>query len=110
MAKIYADVTNRVIRKGIAAANEAMSRGIPMHEPLSKNKYFPPLVTQMIAIGEESGRLDSMLTEGMAIMQTGLVAGVAAGAFGSSASMMTMGRPSCVNSANSTSATHSFEL
>ncbi|WP_313351111.1 type II secretion system F family protein [Exiguobacterium sp.] len=40
-----------------------MSRGIPMHEPLEKNKYFPPLVTQMIAIGEESGRLDTMLTE-----------------------------------------------
>ncbi|MFX4305067.1 type II secretion system F family protein, partial [Exiguobacterium sp. A1_3_1] len=56
-------VTNRIIRKGIAGANEAMSRGIPMHEPLERNKYFPPLVTQMIAIGEESGRLDSMLTE-----------------------------------------------
>ncbi|HBQ77059.1 MAG TPA: type II secretion system F family protein, partial [Exiguobacterium sp.] len=56
-------VTNRIIRKGIASANEAMSRGIPMHEPLEKNKYFPPLVTQMIAIGEESGRLDTMLTE-----------------------------------------------
>ncbi|MDT0172580.1 type II secretion system F family protein [Exiguobacterium sp. BRG2] len=56
-------VTNRIIRKGIAEANEAMARGIPMHEPLEKNKYFPPLVTQMIAIGEETGRLDSMLTE-----------------------------------------------
>ncbi|WP_114569920.1 type II secretion system F family protein [Exiguobacterium flavidum] len=63
-------VSNRMIRNGIAKAREAMGRGIPMNEPLSKNKFFPPLVTQMIAIGEESGRLDAMLAEVASFYET----------------------------------------
>ncbi|WP_214787851.1 type II secretion system F family protein [Exiguobacterium sp. s21] len=56
-------VSNRVIRKGLAQARKMMAQGIPLHEPLERNDSFPPLMTQMIAVGEESGDLDSMLNE-----------------------------------------------
>lgn len=56
-------VSNRVIRKGLAQARKMMAQGIPLHEPLGRNDSFPPLMTQMIAVGEESGDLDSMLNE-----------------------------------------------
>ncbi|WP_214708121.1 MULTISPECIES: type II secretion system F family protein [unclassified Exiguobacterium] len=56
-------VSNRVIRKGLAQARKMMAQGIPLHKPLERNDSFPPLMTQMIAVGEESGDLDSMLNE-----------------------------------------------
>lgn len=56
-------VSNRVIRKGLGQARKMMAQGIPLHEPLERNDSFPPLMTQMIAVGEESGDLDSMLNE-----------------------------------------------
>ncbi|MET2870356.1 MULTISPECIES: type II secretion system F family protein [Exiguobacterium] len=56
-------VSNRVIRKGLREAREMMAQGIPLHEPLMRNANFPALMTQMIAVGEESGDLDSMLNE-----------------------------------------------
>lgn len=56
-------VSNRVIRKGLTEAREMMAQGVPLHEPLMRNANFPALMTQMIAVGEESGDLDSMLNE-----------------------------------------------
>ncbi|RHB50545.1 type II secretion system F family protein [Exiguobacterium sp. AM39-5BH] len=56
-------VSNRVIRKGLGEARKMMAQGLPLHEPLERNDSFPPLMTQMIAVGEESGDLDSMLNE-----------------------------------------------
>jgi type IV pilus assembly protein PilC len=56
-------VSNRVIRKGLREAREMMAQGVPLHEPLMRNANFPALMTQMIAVGEESGDLDSMLNE-----------------------------------------------
>lgn len=56
-------ISNRVLRKGLQKARGLMAQGIPLHEPLERNANFPPLMTQMIAVGEESGDLDSMLNE-----------------------------------------------
>lgn len=56
-------ISNRVLRKGLTEARELMEQGIPLHEPLMRNNYFPSMMTQMIAVGEESGDLDSMLNE-----------------------------------------------
>ncbi|WP_214779061.1 type II secretion system F family protein [Exiguobacterium sp. s22] len=56
-------VSNRVIRKGLTEAREMMAQGVPLHKPLMRNSNFPALMTQMIAVGEESGDLDSMLNE-----------------------------------------------
>lgn len=54
---------NRVIGKYIKSAGDSLRQGKPLSEPLKKAWVFPPLVTQMIAIGEETGALDQMLAK-----------------------------------------------
>ncbi len=51
------------ISAGIAKVREAVSEGEGMTKPLEQTKLFPPMVTQMIAIGEESGNVDAMLAK-----------------------------------------------
>jgi len=59
---ISADVMNNVIyRDAIIAAANQMERGIPLSIPLSKDSIFDPLVSQMIKVGEETGKLDQVL-------------------------------------------------
>lgn len=52
---------NKVIGKYIRSAGDSLRQGRPLSEPLKRAWVFPPLVTQMIAIGEETGSLDQML-------------------------------------------------
>jgi type IV pilus assembly protein PilC len=40
-----------------------VSEGKTLAEPLNKSKVFPPMVTQMIAVGEATGALDNMLNK-----------------------------------------------
>ncbi|MBY9077577.1 type II secretion system F family protein [Paenibacillus sp. HN-1] len=54
---------NKVIGKYIRSAGDSLRQGKPLSEPLKKAWVFPPLVTQMIAIGEETGSLDQMLSK-----------------------------------------------
>lgn len=54
-------VENEVIGRVIAKSRDSLERGTSMTEPMLKHWAFPPLVTQMITIGEETGSLDSML-------------------------------------------------
>ncbi|MFC5453085.1 type II secretion system F family protein [Paenibacillus aestuarii] len=54
-------VNNRVIGSYIRKSADSLRQGNPLSEPLKKAWVFPPLVTQMIAIGEETGSLDLML-------------------------------------------------
>lgn len=49
------------IMAGISKVREAVSEGEGMTKPLEQTKMFPPMVTQMIEIGEESGNVDAML-------------------------------------------------
>ena len=59
---IVADViSNRVIRKAIKNCKSEVMEGIPMSEPLEASGVFPPMVTHMIKIGEETGTTESML-------------------------------------------------
>lgn len=51
------------IAAGIAKVREAVSEGEGMTKPLEQTQLFPPMVTQMIAIGEESGNIDAMLSK-----------------------------------------------
>ena len=37
--------------------------GIPIYKPLEEEPVFPPMVTRMIAVGEETGDVDGMLTK-----------------------------------------------
>jgi len=41
----------------------AVSEGKTLAEPLLKSKVFPPMVTHMIAVGESTGALDTMLSK-----------------------------------------------
>ncbi|MEK4038307.1 type II secretion system F family protein [Paenibacillus sp. FSL L8-0493] len=54
---------NKVIGRFIRSAGDSLRQGNPLSEPLKKAWVFPPLVTQMIAIGEETGALDTMLSK-----------------------------------------------
>lgn len=52
---------NKVIEKAVLEVRQSVSEGQTVAEPLSHAKVFPPMVTQMIAVGESTGALDSML-------------------------------------------------
>ncbi|MDQ1232689.1 type IV pilus assembly protein PilC [Paenibacillus sp. SORGH_AS306] len=52
---------NKVIEGYLRQAGDSLRKGNPLSEPLKKAWVFPPMVTQMIAIGEETGALDQML-------------------------------------------------
>jgi general secretion pathway protein F len=54
-------VRNEIIAAAIDAARERISQGQSIAEPLRASGVFPPLVTHMIAVGELSGELESML-------------------------------------------------
>jgi type IV pilus assembly protein PilC len=56
-------VDNEVIAKVIKESRHSLERGESLTEPMKKHWAFPPLVTQMIAIGEETGALDAMLAK-----------------------------------------------
>ncbi|AGK55089.1 type II secretion system F family protein [Bacillus sp. 1NLA3E] len=54
-------VENEVIGKVLRASKDELAKGNSMTGPMLKHWAFPPLITQMIAIGENTGSLDSML-------------------------------------------------
>jgi type IV pilus assembly protein PilC len=54
-------VNNPVIGKIVLEARDSLEKGNKLSEPLEKSWVIPPLVTQMVAIGEETGSLDFML-------------------------------------------------
>lgn len=54
-------VNNTVVASGVKAIAEGAKRGEPFTKPLEKHPVFPPLVTQMMAVGEETGALDDLL-------------------------------------------------
>jgi type IV pilus assembly protein PilC len=54
---------NSVVEDAILKARTSIKGGENIADPLSKTAVFPPMVTQMIAIGEASGGLDDMLAK-----------------------------------------------
>lgn len=54
-------VENEVVGKVVRDSRDSLENGQSMTGPMRKHWAFPPLVTQMIAIGEETGSLDAML-------------------------------------------------
>ena len=45
------------------ATRKSIEAGKTIAKPLEATKVFPPMVTQMIAVGEETGALDTMLSK-----------------------------------------------
>lgn len=52
---------NKVVEKAIEAVRESIREGESISAPMEESGIFPPMVTQMIAVGEETGNLDAML-------------------------------------------------
>ena len=59
---IVADtVNNAVIAGAVRDVQDAVKQGESLATPLARHDVFPPMVVQMIAVGEETGALDTML-------------------------------------------------
>jgi type IV pilus assembly protein PilC len=54
---------NRVIETAILNARASIREGETIAEPLSRSNIFPPMVIQMISVGESTGALDTMLSK-----------------------------------------------
>jgi type IV pilus assembly protein PilC len=54
---------NTQIAKDLNKVRQAVIEGKSITEPLSRITYFPPLVTQMMKVGESTGNLDNMLVK-----------------------------------------------
>jgi type IV pilus assembly protein PilC len=52
---------NTQIAKDLTKVRKAVIEGKSITEPLARISYFPPLITQMIKVGESTGNLDQML-------------------------------------------------
>lgn len=52
---------NRTIEKAIYNVRSGIAEGRTMADPLNESGVFPPMVCQMIAVGESTGALDAML-------------------------------------------------
>jgi type IV pilus assembly protein PilC len=52
---------NVVVEKALAEVRVRVHEGVPIAQPLVENPVFPPMVSQMIRIGEETGELEKML-------------------------------------------------
>jgi type IV pilus assembly protein PilC len=52
---------NKVVERDVQRARVSISEGKTMAEPLADSTVFPPMVVQMIGVGESTGALDAML-------------------------------------------------
>ncbi|OWZ84052.1 type II secretion system F family protein [Natranaerobius trueperi] len=56
-------LNNGVVESVIDSSILNLKKGQPMSEPMAQSDLFPPLVSKMIAVGEETGQLEEMLIE-----------------------------------------------
>jgi type IV pilus assembly protein PilC len=54
---------NKIVEEAIYKVRQAISEGKTMAEPLAESGVFPPMVVQMISVGEATGAMDSMLNK-----------------------------------------------
>ncbi len=52
---------NWVVENALLKSRDAIREGITIYKPLEEEPVFPPMVTRMIAVGEETGDIDGML-------------------------------------------------
>jgi type IV pilus assembly protein PilC len=52
---------NWVVESALADVRAKVHQGVPIAQPLIENPVFPPLVSQMVKVGEETGELEKML-------------------------------------------------
>jgi type IV pilus assembly protein PilC len=54
-------INNELYREGLEYAASQVERGLPLSVPLSKNTNFPVLLSQMVAVGEQTGHLEGVM-------------------------------------------------
>src|SRR5215216_348904 len=54
---------NWVVEDALAGVRAKVHEGVPIAQPLIENPVFPPMVSQMVKIGEETGELEKMLSK-----------------------------------------------
>jgi type IV pilus assembly protein PilC len=60
---VIAGTGNRVFQRGLATVKEQMTGGEGFAGPLLRTHLFPPMLTQMVRVGEETGTLDTYLEQ-----------------------------------------------
>ena len=53
----------KVIENAVMSSRKSIAGGKSIAEPLSETEVFPPMVTQMINVGEQTGDLDGMMSK-----------------------------------------------
>lgn len=56
-------IGNKVIEEELKEAANNVKNGRQLSESLSHSKHFPPIIPQMLAVGEETGQIDSVLVK-----------------------------------------------
>ncbi len=54
---------NKVVEEAVLQTRSSIAEGKTIAEPLKASKVFPPMVVQMISVGERTGALDAMLSK-----------------------------------------------
>ena len=54
---------NHVVKSALDDVRLKVGEGVPMGVPLTENPVFPPMVSQMVKVGEETGELEKMLSK-----------------------------------------------
>ena len=60
---VIASTGNRVFQRGLTTVKEQMTSGEGFAGPLIRTHLFPPMLTQMVRVGEETGTLDTYLEQ-----------------------------------------------
>ncbi|MCA9344124.1 type II secretion system F family protein [Candidatus Saccharibacteria bacterium] len=58
-----AAIGNKVFQRELEEASKEVKNGKQLSESLTKNTHFPPIVSQMLAVGEETGQIDTILVK-----------------------------------------------
>jgi type IV pilus assembly protein PilC len=54
---------NKIVEEAVMRTRASIAEGKTIAEPLKASKVFPPMVVQMISVGEQTGALDAMLSK-----------------------------------------------
>ncbi|MDA3845180.1 MAG: type II secretion system F family protein [Vallitaleaceae bacterium] len=56
-------VDNYTVQKGLMNARDQVSKGMPLSKPIEEMGVFPPMITHMVRIGENTGQLEPILNK-----------------------------------------------
>jgi len=61
---------NVYFQEEVFKASRKVEKGVPLSEPIIASKYFPPIIGQMIAVGERTGKIDEVLLKTSAYFES----------------------------------------